>query len=276
MSRLSTFEEDRQQLAVPLLLDEDEDIEGSFMTTSPHSSSGSLLHRILATRCAADCMPTLFHTILYHGKYSLVLLLSVYLILLSCWLPFWSLSFLLTEWGVYLTVIASIFLIGRAIIRLIAFPGASRKVVTDIETEFAKYSVRMIAAAAMSLIDLAVIFEPRDQSGEQYVDSRMIPQIPGLWRRANGYRRRVLGLYYDILLYIYEEQDSVSSLVLSANALGASTSVTTAESVSSFSSELTRYGNNRCSGDVGSVLSLTVRSLLFTYTRSCGGSRGIF
>jgi hypothetical protein len=251
-------DDDRQQLAVPLLLDEDNDstIE-AFMTTSPHASSGGLLNRLLATRCAADCMPALFHTILYHGKYSLVLLLSAYLILLSCWLPFWVLSFLVTEWGVYLTAIASIFLIGRAIIRLIAFPGASRKVVTDIETEFAKYSVRMIAAAAMSLIDLAVIFEPRDQSGEQYVDSRMIPQIPGLWRRANGFRRRVLGLYVDVLKYIYEEQDSISSLVLSVDTIDPTAK--NAESASVFGPELTRYGNNRLSGDVGNVLSLTVR-----------------
>jgi hypothetical protein len=265
VSLLSTLddEDDRQQLAVPLLLEEDNDRTArAFMTTSPHAFSEGLLHRLWAIRCAADCMPTLFHTILYHGKYSLALLLSIYLILLSCWLPFWLLSFLLTEWGVYLTAVASIFLIGRAIIRLIAFPGASRKVVTDIETEFAKYSVRMIAAAAMSLVDLAVIFEPRDQSGEQYVDSRMVPQIPGLWRRANGFRRRVLGLYVDVLRYIYEENNSISSLVLSTDAIDTAAAVSTAESAASFGPDFTRYGNNRLSGDVGNVLSLTVRPVL--------------
>ena len=252
----SFVDEDRQQLAVPFLLEED-DIASDFMTSSQQPSG--CLHRLLGIRCAADCMPTFFHAILFHGKYSLLVFLSVYLILLSCWLPFWFLSVVVTEWGVYLTVIAFVFLVGRAIIRLIAFPGASRKVVSDIEVEFAKYSVRIISAAAMSFIELAVIFEPRDQSGEQNVDSRMIPQIPGLWRRANGFRRRVLGLYVDVLSYLYGEEDSVSSLLLSVDTIDTTESAATTVPSSAFGPELTRHGNNRLSGDIGNVFSLNVR-----------------
>jgi hypothetical protein len=271
LSSTAGEEDSRQQLVAPLLLEDptynqrrenllDSNIDDVLpsMTFSNSDHCGNIIvYRLVSLRCASDCTPLIFYTVLTNGKYSIVALVSAYLLLISFWLPFWLLSFVLTEWGVYLTAIGTIFLIGRAIIRLIAFPGASRKVISDIETEFAKYSVRIIAAACMSLIDLAAIFEPRDQSGEQHLDSRIIPLIPGLWRRVNGFRCRVLGVYVDVLRYLYQ-QDSISSLALSTNPIDPTTAATTV-SIGTYGPEFTKHGNNRLSGDVGNLLSLTVR-----------------
>jgi hypothetical protein len=216
---------------------------------------GGMLYRLVSIRCVADCLPLVFYTVVTNGKIAVATLLGAYLIVISLWMPFWLLSFVVTEWGVYAAAVGVIFLIGRSIIRLIAFPGASRKVVTDIESEFAKYSVRMIAAATSSLIDLAIVFEPREQSGDQHLDNRTMYQLPGLWRRVRGFRDRVLGVYLEVLRYIYQ-QDSISSLSLSTSS---DHSQHAKISASSYGPGLTRYGNNRLSGDIGNVASLTVR-----------------
>ena len=78
------------------------------------------------------------------GKWSSPPFLGVYVTFVALWLPFWLLSFVITEWGIYLLAVFTVFFIGRSIILLIAFPGASQKVTATIETEFAKYSVRII------------------------------------------------------------------------------------------------------------------------------------
>jgi hypothetical protein len=265
----------RRQLIVPLISNDDEDYNNQFhfstMTNSSTTNNNanatfgsSILYRFVSIRYISDCMPFVFYTILTNGKYTAFVLLSLYLLIISFWLPFWLISFVITEWGVYLAMIGSVYLIGRTIIRLIAFPGASQKVVNDIENEFAKYSVRMIETACVSFIDLATIFEPRDQSGEQYLDNRTIPLVPGLWRRVKLFRCRVLAVYIDVIRYIYQ-QESVTSLLLSSTPVNVSSE---AESNGPYGPELTRYGNNRLSGDIGNVLALPVRCILKIYRQS--------
>jgi hypothetical protein len=267
VSSLSSNAEDvslRRQLVVPLLCnnnendenydDEEEEnyyIHRSTMTNNNHMN---LFHRLVAIRYVSDCMPFIFYTILTNGKYTAFALISVYLAIISFWFPFWLLSFFITEYGDYITMIGSIFLIGRTIIRLIAFPGASQKIIKDIENEFAKYSVRMIETACTSIIDLATIFEPRDQSGEQQLDNRTTLLVPGLWRRVKVFRCRVIAVYIDVLRYMFQQQ-SMTSLVLSTSPIDASSEI---EPNGSYGPELTRYGNNRLSGDVGNVLTLPV------------------
>lgn len=262
-----TIDQDQQQqLAAPLLLEQYSDDEypnnSSMTVNSPtrfaaaaaERQHGGLIYRLVSIRCVSDTVPSMLYTVLTNGKIAVAALFGVYLIMFSLWLPFWLLSFVVTEWGVYAAAVGSIFMIGRNIIRLIAFPGASRNVVSAIEGEFAKYSVRMIAAACNSLIEFATIFEPREQIGEQHLDNRTMYQLPGMWRRVMSFRDRVLGVYLDVLRYIYL-QDNVLQLSLSTSSNHSQHDTPS----SKYGPSLTRYGNNRFSGDVGNFASLTVR-----------------
>jgi hypothetical protein len=275
-------EDSQQQLGEPLLLpsraevsEETPDfgaggvggISNSAVRTSmpvDHYHYNPTVRRILSIQCVADRLPWIYYVIVTNGKIAAVGLVALNLMIVSLWIPFWLLAKCITEWGVYFLVTSGIVLAGRGIIRLIAFPGASQKMVADIEEEFAKYSVRMIVSASSSIIDLATVFIPEPGS-EPKLNSRALYHVPTLWQRCKMYRDRVLGVYLEVLTYMYQ-QDSLSSLVLSTEM---STSDST-DFASSYGPGFTRYGNNRLSGDIGSANFLTVRcprplsSILFT------------
>jgi hypothetical protein len=229
-------------------------------TTSTTSYIGQMiLHRLLSLRYLSDCTPLIFYTILTNGKYAAVAVVSLYLVIILFWLPFWLLSFVISEWGVYLCMIGTIFLIGRMIIRLIAFPGASQKIITDIEQEFNKYSIRMIHTACINIIELATVFEPRDKSGEQTLESRTVAIVPNIWRRVKSFRCRVLAVYIDVLQHMYQQQqdddNAITSLELSSNSIP----IDAALPNGNYGPNLTRYGNNLLSGDIGNVLALPLK-----------------
>lgn len=196
------------------------------------------LYQVAQMRTAADLLPSLFYVVVSNGKMAFPIFAAVYLIFVSLWFPFWLLSFLTTEWGVYALAVGTVFFAGRCIIRLIAFPGASQKVTGEIEAEFARYSVRMVTSAADSFAEVAAALTSNDKtagsSGSSY-------QLPGLWKRAKSFRDRVLGVYLEVLLYIFQQPSE--------------------SSVNHASSDLTKYGSNRLSGDIGNLSGLTVRSL---------------
>lgn len=79
----------------------------------------------LGVRTMADILPSAMMTVLHSGKFSVLVFVAVHLILLSLWLPFWVLSFALSETGVYALAVGVVFLVGRGIVRMIALPGAS-------------------------------------------------------------------------------------------------------------------------------------------------------
>jgi len=197
-------------------------------------------------RCLADRLPWVFYSIVTNGKIAALAVLGANLTVVALWIPFWLLAKVISEYGVYALVVSTIFLLGRSIIRMIAFPGASQKVATDIEAEFAKYSVQMITTATTCLIDLGNTLD------QDPVPSSTLQQLPHLWRRVEGYRLRVLGVFLDVLLYIYNP-DSSSSLALSVED-GSNGGV-----ANGYGPGLTRFGNNRFSGDIGHFNGLTVR-----------------
>lgn len=97
----------------------------------------------LGVRTMADALPGALQMVVNSGKMSAVVFLGGYLLLIALWLPFWLLSYFVTESGVYAMVIGAVFLVGRGIIRMIAFPGssnvsgdkrASRRLYTQITT----------------------------------------------------------------------------------------------------------------------------------------------
>ena len=211
-------------------------------------SGGGIVYRFVAMRCLADRLPWIFHSVVTNGKMAALAVLVINLTLIALWIPFWLLGKLVTEYGVYALVVSTIFLVGRSVLRLIAFPGSSLKVMTDIEAEFAKYSVQMITTACASFIDLANAID------QDTLPKSALNQLPHLWRRTKSYRDRVMGVFYDVLLYIYDQGSNSSSLALTVE-------VETSNDTNKYGPGLTRYGNNRFAGDIGHFNGLTVCAL---------------
>ena len=252
-----------EALEAPLLRTEVDELGGDFssqMETSASVESDSqmfssgpmaipgvrrVFYRFVQCRTVADTLPSVLQYVVTSGKMSAAIFLGGYLLFISLWFPFWLLSFVVSEWGVYALVFGSIFLVGRTVIRLIAFPGSSQRVCSEIENEFSKYSARMIISASNSIIDLAAaIPSASNSSADESTSSPSFAyyEIPSLWKRAKSYRDRVLGVYAEILDYILN---------------GGHTNTTT--------SGVTTCGSNKLSGDIGDLSGLTVR-----HFRSCG------
>ena len=90
--------------------------------------------RLLSSRSFIDVH---FHPFLQasvtSGKMSVMVFVGVYLAILFLWLPFWLLAYLTGEVGVYTFSVVVIFMVGRSVIRMIAFPGSSPRVSLEIE-----------------------------------------------------------------------------------------------------------------------------------------------
>jgi hypothetical protein len=218
------------------------DISNIMLSAGPMTNPGvrRVVFWLLQLRTAADALPSIFEAIVTSGKLSGLAFIGIYAIFVAVWFPFWLLSLIITEWGVYATVVGLVFLIGRSIIRLIAFPGSSHKVSSEIENEFAKYSVRMLTSSSNSIVDLASTILTASKAG---ADGSSNPSyayydIPGLYKRAKSHRDRVLAVYAEVLTYIFEHSD---------------------ESSNSATTDVTKYGNNRLAGDIGDLSGLTVR-----------------
>jgi len=211
------------------------------VATSGHSSSVArgTISRCLKIRTLADVLPTILQPVIASGKMSIFVFMGGQLLLFVLWLPFWFLSLVVSEVGVYIIAVCSIFAVGRAIIRMIAFPGSSHRVSNEIEKEFANYSVRIITASTTSLIDLAVAV--------QGVHGGKISNeiFYSLWKRAKSYRDRVLGVYVEVLHTTFQDHNNISSIGTD----------------SSSTSELNKYGNNYLVGDVGNLSGLTAEAM---------------
>jgi hypothetical protein len=83
------------------------------------TSQNSLLSRFLRMRTAADALPMLLNAIVTDGKMACFVFFGVYVSLVLLWLPFWLLTFLIGEIGVYALTFATIFFVGRVLIRYV-------------------------------------------------------------------------------------------------------------------------------------------------------------
>lgn len=256
-----TSSDGKEELAAPLLRADSEnfgdlrmevssgtDDHGPMYSSGPLESQGvkRIMHRLLQTRTVADALPTVFQLVITSGKMSGLGFLGGNLIFLALWFPIYLFSFLVGESGIYLLIIGTIFMVGRSIIRLIAFPGSTNRVSAEIEKEFSKYSIRMLMSSSTSIIDLAQAILSAGKTGGNDASSNpayAYYEIPSLWKRAKSYRDRVLAVYVEVLQYIYDEG--------------------TSDTGSPRMSDLTRYGNNKMSGDVGDFSGLTVSFVFF-------------
>jgi hypothetical protein len=118
----------------------------------------------------------------------------------------------------------------------------------------------MLQAALSAVIDLAsaiLALEGGSTGGSNTTttnnnNNAACSEIANSWKRVQSYRNRVMGLYYPVLAYIYEEPPVPSvNPVNNINSNNANTN-----------SQLNAFGNNKLSGDVGNLSGITVRSLL--------------
>lgn len=193
------------------------------------------LIRLLQTRCVADVLPSVFHVLVNNGKITSLVFAAVYLLFVSIWFPFWLLALVVSEWGVYAILVSAIFFGGRSFIRMIAFPGSNSGIAKEIETEFSKYSVRMLLAASNAIIEVLSILVPLNGSSEGSSISR--GDVASQWNHALSYKDRVLGVYLESLLYLFRQPPSATHHK---------------------EADLTRFGNNRLTGDLGDLSGLTV------------------
>ena len=203
----------------------------SMMMMGGSSSSSSHGHPLvrgtiascLRIRTVADVLPTMLRPVVANGKHSILFFLGGQMVLFLCWLPFWIVSLVVSEAGVYLGCLFTVVLVGRGILRMIAFPGSSHRVVSEIEKEFTKYSVRVLTSSATSLVEVSeAILVPSNSTHYHY-------NVRSLWKRANSYRHRVLGVYEEVL----------------RTALGMQ------------QPQQAQHGNNTLVGDIGNLSGLT-------------------
>lgn len=194
---------------------------------SVRGSIASCLH----IRTMADALPSILKPIVTNGKLSIAFFLGAQIVLFLSWLPFWICSFLVGETGVYFTCVATIVVVGRGILRMIAFPGSSHRVVSEMEKEFTKYSVRVLTSSATSLVELSeAIMAPSTSMHYHY-------NVRSLWKRANSYRHRVLAVYEEVL------------------------KTTLGTIPAHMTSDLNKHGNNVLVGDIGNLSGLTPEAI---------------
>ena len=217
------------------------------------------------------------------GRWGALGLVGGWITLTVLWLPFKALSLLLTEVGVYALLVACSLKIGRSLVRLIAFPGSTHRVYGEIESEFTRYSLRMLDAACVSVCEAAGSVsslgggddaEDEDEDDDEDSDSGMAvrgvltsyrasPQDAALsWKKARSYRDRVLGMYYEVLTYLLRTRDDGrpgGSVVAAAAA--ASSFSELGGSGGEIAVGLNKYGNNLLRGDVGDLWFITPQAL---------------
>ena len=258
--------------------------EGGATAGAAHASSSALAAKAAAclvrVPTAADELTGASHpicivpsVILANGKYAAAGLPVAWFVICAMWLPLWGLSFLLTEIGIYLLMIGTVYKAGRALIRLIAFPGSSHRVYGEIEAEFGRYSCRMLDAscgvvieAASAIIAVGGGVPPEDRGGlvgggtapglVSKVEQMMAPSsqygfydLVPLWGRAISYRNRVLGVYADVLARcLTDGGHDVTTTTTSSSSTSAATNVGAGDA-----DARTAYGNNPLVGNVGDL-----------------------
>ena len=218
-----------------------------------------LTYLMLRVPTAADSLPTIPSLVLENSKTSFCTMMASCFVLDAFFiLPGYATSILITEYGVYASTLLFIWLVGRFILRLIAFPGSTVKVYGEIENEFSKYSVRMLENATehitslcrllLSIEDVSLYSISSDDSSVGAKERReKLSKLIGLnyddhdiimlWRKVCSYRSRVLGMYCSVLKCLLTEGGIG---VLPQNA-----------GDQAFLSK--KYGNNRMVGDIGNL-----------------------
>lgn len=223
-----------------------------FLRCLTHNAVSKCLLRIPTL---ADVIPPPARVVFHHPKMTFgALILACMALDLFIILPGYLFSLIFTEVGVYLMILLCIWNTGRFVLRMITFPGATSRLKGEIETEFTKYSIRMLENAAEAILELAMVLaslEDVTMNGYDGVKSvhgangkvarltgkysRAPYELSSLWTKVCQYRDRVLGMYYDVLYCLLMEEGQGTG-------------------------EETRYGNNPLVGDIGNLVDISCRA----------------
>jgi len=198
-----------------------------------------LLNRFLNQTVLADKLNQYFILVLLsqNGKYAALGFIVIYIIFtLLIWIPLWLLSCVITETGVYLFILTSIIYGGRCILRLLAFPGTNVKVYGEIENEFSKYACKMLSGGADALSNFAMSIRAGNSSSTTTQSSKMdrilgkddndgwdIQDVASTYKRLEVYKKRVFGVYLEVLHCLLEENGQGYDPSSPTTALGAHT-----------------------------------------------------
>lgn len=191
--------------------------------------------------------------------------IPLFVFLLDCFiiLPGYLVAKVITEFGVYFLMTCTIWAIGRAILRLIAFPGSTSRLVNEIEGEFQKYSIKMLMHTQNTCVDLANLLISLDEENkmvvsnsdtdEDYYESNKMGQRKRLqklfgvdvnrhgalllWKKVKQYRDRILSVFHDVMDRLLSPEEQRLEEIQSS-----------------------RYGNNPLVGDIGDLATISSRA----------------
>lgn len=198
----------------------------------------------------SDAVPRswLLHKVLYNGKMTAACMVFVYIgvmaiIVLVIWPIHWLAQVLLLlvplniEKSNYSEALACLIFIlivqsiGKAIVRFLVFPGSSDRFCSDIASDFASYSIRVLNQVLDAGLEL-------DVQNAQHRLTRMIQ-----------YRDRILVVYRDVLSSLYYHKGVVPAVDGEVSMCSSSTS--TEEGCCATITRSNSYGTNDLQGDIG-------------------------
>jgi len=238
----SILEEEREELNTSNSVEEDQSNTTSIYNNKlinmvNWSVFTPLLNRFLNQIVLADKLNQYFLLVLLsqNGKYAALGFIAMYIIFtLLIWIPLWLLSCIITETGVYLFILTSIIYGGRCILRLLAFPGTNVKVYGEIENEFSKYACRMLVGGADAIKNFAMSIRAGNNSSTATQSTKMdrilgkddndgweIHDVASTYKRLEVYKKRVFGVYLEVLHCLLEENGQGYDPSSPTTALGA-------------------------------------------------------
>ncbi|GFH45976.1 hypothetical protein CTEN210_02450 [Chaetoceros tenuissimus] len=192
----------------------------------------------------------------FGGAIGVCLILNLFIVL-----PAYMFSLLITEFGVYASILISLWNLGRFVFRTIAFPGSTARLRNDIEGEFAKYSIRMLENGTEAMMELTLLLmslsEASSSGGVQQglvdhntkaerilgtnlmvTSNTNLYSVVPLWVKVKQYQTRVFGMFHDVLECLLDHGGD-------------------ADGLNHTRSGLTYRGNNPLRGDIGKLLNVS-------------------
>jgi len=247
-------------------------------------ASKPIISHLLRVPTVADrfkSTTTIYSTILNNPRASLpVLFLLCTLVNLVFILPWYLASLVITEPGVYLALSIIVYILGRFVLRLIAFPGSTHRVCSEIENEFAKYSIRVLDNACDHIIEFTtLLLHLCSQSKDEQIQNilhhrtnasrnihvgqyRYMDLFP-IWQKACIYQTKVFGMYHNVLHCLLIE-DGIGSKTTQIHAQSQTHPERNGQTQTRQKNKpnpfLTIHNNNQLVGDIGNLSNITVQA----------------
>lgn len=182
--------------------------------------------------------PSTFGKLLIHSQMTFMALpVAVLLFDVIVVLPGYLASKIITEYGVYLSISFFIWVVGRSILRLIAFPGSTSRLLSEIEGEFQKYCIKMLIHSQNVCVDLAnIVMNISHQNDDKQKDFNTFDYEDALLtlKKAREYRNRIVAVFHNVLTRLLPTEEDINGFT-----------------------QPSKYGNNPLVGDIGNLTSVS-------------------